>query len=139
MQPDALGPVNPDERVEVSLTLRSRRPLSELEARLDRPMTREEYAANYGADPSDIARVEAFAQQHKLDVVEASQPRRTVRLAGRSADMSVAFGVSMQRMRLDDGTEYRATDREVQVPSELSGVVEGVFGLDTRPIARPRE
>jgi kumamolisin len=139
MQPDALGPVNPDERVEVSLTLRSRRPLSELEARLDRPMTREEYAANYGADPDDIARVEAFAHQHRLDVVEASQPRRTVRLAGRTADMSTAFGVSLQRMRLDDGTEYRATDREVQVPSELSGVVEGIFGLDTRPIARPRE
>ena len=139
MQPDALGPVNPDERVEVSLTLRSRRPLSELEARLDRPMTREEYAANYGADPDDIARVEAFAHQHRLDVVEASQPRRTVRLAGRTADMSTAFGVSLQRMRLDDGAEYRATDRAVQVPSELSGAVEGIFGLDTRPIARPRE
>jgi kumamolisin len=139
MQPDALGPVNPDERVEVSLTLRSRRPLSELEARLDRPMTREEYAASYGADPADISRVEAFAHQHGLQVVEASQARRTVRLAGSAAQMSAAFGVSMQRMRLDDGTEYRATDREVQVPGELSGVVEGVFGLDTRPIARPRE
>jgi kumamolisin len=139
MQPDALGPVNPDERVEVSLMLRSRRPVSDLEARLDRPMTREEFAASYGADPNDISRVEAFAQAHKLEVVEASQPRRTVRLAGRAADMSAAFAVSLQRMRLDDGTEYQSTDREVQVPSELSGAVEGIFGLDTRPIARPRE
>ena len=139
MQPDALGPVNPDERVEVSLTLKPRRPLSELESRLDHPMSREEFAANYGADPNDITRVESFAHDHSLDVVEASQPRRTVRLAGRAADMSAAFGVSLQRMRLDDGTEARAPDQEVQVPGALSGSVEGVFGLDTRPIARPRE
>jgi kumamolisin len=136
MQADALGPVDPDERVEVSLTLRPRRPLAELESRLGQPMSREEYAAAYGADPADIARVEAFAGAHQLDVLEASQPRRTVRLGGRAADMGAAFGVELVRRKLEDGTEYRATDSEVHVPDELSGVVEGVFGLDTRPVAR---
>jgi kumamolisin len=138
MQADALGPVDPDERVEASLTLRPRHPLSELEARLDRPMSREEFAAAYGADPDDLGRVENFARAHGLDVIEASQPRRTVRVGGRAADMEAAFGVKLVRQRLDDGTEYHAPDAPVQVPDELGGAVEGIFGLDTRPVARRR-
>ena len=138
MQADALGPVDPDERVEVSLTLRPRHPLSELEARLGQPMSREEYAAEYGASPEDIQRVEAFASSHGLEVLEASEPRRTVKLGGRAADMEAAFDVSLVRNRLSDGTEYRAPDKPVQIPSELTGVVEGVFGLDTHPVARRR-
>ena len=133
--PDALGPADPDERVEVSVIVKPRRPLGELQVGAQ-PMSREEFAASYGADPNDLARVEDFARRHGLDVVEASQPRRTVVVAGRSADVAAAFGVSLLRQRSDDGSEYRAPDREVQVPDELQGVVEGVFGLDTRPIAR---
>jgi kumamolisin len=135
MSSDAPEPADPDERVEVSVILRPRRPLGELQASAQ-PMSREEFAANYGADPNDLARVEDFARRHGLEVVQASQPRRTIVVAGRSADVAAAFGVSLVRQRLEDGTEYRAPDREVQIPTELQGIVEGVFGLDTRPIAR---
>ncbi|MBV8717086.1 MAG: hypothetical protein JO020_25515 [Chloroflexi bacterium] len=141
MQPppaNPIGPVDPDERVEVSLTLAPRHPFTELEARLDRPMSREEFAASYGADPSAIARVENFARSHQLEVVESSAARRTVRVAGRAADIGSAFGVNLVQQRLADGTEFRAPDREVEIPAELSGIVEGVFGLDTRPVARRR-
>jgi kumamolisin len=139
MQSDALGPVDPNERVEVSVIVKPRHPLGELEARLDKPMSREEFAASYGADPDDLANVERFAREHGLDVIESSQPRRTVRLGGRAADVAGAFGVSLQRRRLPDGTEFRAADGPVQIPSDLEGTVEGVFGLDTRPVASPRE
>ena len=54
------------------------------------------------------------------------------------ADMEAAFGVSLVRNRLPDGTEYRAPNAPVQIPNDLSGVVEGVFGLDTHPVARRR-
>ena len=57
--------------------LRPRRPLEELASRAE-PLSREEFAANYGADPGDMDKIEAFAQQHRLKVVEASQPRRTL-------------------------------------------------------------
>jgi kumamolisin len=139
VQSDALGPVDPDERVEVSLMIRPRHPLSELEARLDKPMTREEFASSYGADADDLASVEHFAHEHGLEVIESSQPRRTVLLGGRAADVASAFGVALQRRRHTDGTEFRAPDGPVQVPAELQGIVEGVFGLDTRPVASPRE
>jgi len=132
---DALGPVDPDERVEVSVILKPPRPLAELEARLDRPMSREEFAAAYGADPASLAAVATFAHKHRLRVVESSAPRRTVRLAGPAADMSAAFGVNLLRYRAADGNEYRAPDGQVRLPPELEPIVEGVFGLDTRPIA----
>jgi kumamolisin len=138
MQADALGPVDPDERVEVSIMLKPRRPLAELEARLNHPMTREEFAAEYGADPQDVARVQEFARQHSLEVIESSQPRRTVRVAGRAEDVGRAFGVSLVRQRDQDGTEFRAPDGTVQLPDELKEAVEGIFGLDTRPVAQPR-
>jgi kumamolisin len=121
------------------LTLAPRRPLSELETRLGQPMSREEYAAAYGADPTAMSTVEAFARSHGLDVIEASAPRRTIRLGGRADEVAAAFGVTLVRQRLADGTEFRAPDGEVKMPPELSGIVEGVFGLDTRPVARRRE
>jgi kumamolisin len=131
--------VDPDERVEVSLMLRPRHSLQELDARPEQqPLSREEFAARYGADPSDIQTVEDFARANNLSVIEASQPRRTVRLAGRAADISHAFGVNLHYETLQDGTQARVPDRADAVPKELSGIVQGVFGLDTRPVARHR-
>jgi kumamolisin len=128
-------PVDPTERVEVTLILRPRRPLPELAAQA---ISREEFAAEYGADPSDVARVKEFAAAHHLAVVETSVARRTVRLAGRAADISLAFGVRLHRQQLADGTSVRVPDHEVSTPRELQGVVSGIFGLDTRPVARRR-
>jgi kumamolisin len=126
---------DPNERLEVSLILRPRHPLAELEARLGQPMSPEEFAATYGANPEDIMQVEEFARSHGLEVVEASQPRRTVRLAGKASDLATIFGVSLQRQRLDDGSFARVASGAPVLPKELSDAVEGVFGLDTRPIA----
>jgi kumamolisin len=131
------APVDPNERIEVSVTVRPRRPLEELEARLNQPaaepLSREDYAASFAAEPADVAKVEAFARQHSLQVVESSAARRTVRLAGTAADISSAFGVQL----VQDG-QFRGYTGEVQIPAELQGIVESVFGLDNHPVARSR-
>jgi kumamolisin len=136
------APVDPNERIEVSVMVRPRRPLDELDARLNQPgaavLSREEFAATYGADPADVAKVEAFARQHGLEVVESSPARRTVRLAGTAADISSVFGVEFFQDTASDGGTFRGYTGSVQIPPELQGIVEGVFGLDTHPIARPR-
>jgi kumamolisin len=130
-------PVDPNEHIEVSVMVKPRRPLDELEARLSQPgaapLSREEYAASYAAEPADVAKVEAFARQHSLQVVESSAARRTVRLAGTAADISSAFGVQL----VQDG-QFRGYTGEVQIPAELQGIVESVFGLDNHPVARSR-
>jgi kumamolisin len=131
------APVDPNERIEISVMVRPRRPLEELEARLNQPgaavLSREEFAASYGADPADVAKVEAFAGQHNLDVVESSPARRTVRLAGTTTDISAVLHVQF----FQDG-RFRGYSGDVQIPPELQGIVENVFGLDSHPVARHR-
>ena len=87
-----VGPANPDERLEVSVRLRSRagkKPALTAEA-LAQPLerrkllTRDELEKQHGADPASIRQIEAFAREHGLSVVEASPARRTVVLAGTS-------------------------------------------------------
>jgi kumamolisin len=128
--------------VEVSVVLRPRQPLGDLEARLAQPdfapLSREAFAASYGADPAAIDRVHAFAAQHGLHVEEASAARRTVRLSGAAADVGAAFGVTLNDVIEADGRHYHVPDREPTLPSDLQAEVEAVLGLDSRPVARRR-
>jgi kumamolisin len=101
-----------------------------------RHMTHEEFAAAYGADPKDLAAIEAFAQTHGLTVTEVSSAKRSVVLAGTVAAFSEAFGVSLETYEYWGGT-YRGRVGAVHVPAELAGIVQGVFGLDDRPQAKP--
>jgi hypothetical protein len=110
-------PVDPHEPVTVTLLLR-RRSGAQLpnlaEARDSRrgPMSREEFAANYGADPSDVATIRAFAAAHHLEVMQVNLPGRTVSLAGTAAAMSDAFGVELRRYSHPGGT-YRGREGEI--------------------------
>jgi kumamolisin len=138
--------VDPEQRVEVSLLIRPRRPLGELTAALDHApasqlqpiLSREAFAASFGADPADLARVRRFADARQLEVVQSDAARRTVVLAGPASAVGPAFGIRLLVHRAADGKEYRIPSAEPRIPTELDGIVEGVFGLDTRPIARRR-
>jgi kumamolisin len=135
---EALGPVDPNQQIEVSVVVRARQSLDALNARLDRPMSREEFAASYAANSTDLGTVADFASEHHLTVIESNSARRTVRLRGRAEDLARAFGVVLERYRGPDRREYRAPTGDVQLPRPLREVVQGVFGLDTRPVARRR-
>ena len=99
-------------------------------------LTREQYSAANGADPADLAKVEAFARAHGLVVVESSAARRSVFLAGTAAQFAAAFGTKIDHFEHDGGT-YRGRTGTLTVPADLADVVEGVFGIDNRPAARP--
>jgi kumamolisin len=135
---ELLGPVDSNERIEVSVLVRPRHPLDDIDARLSRAqpyLSREEFAATYGADARDMARLVDFARQHGLEVVESSPARRTIRLSGRPASIEEAFGVALERYRLPDGTTFQTYTGPILVPTDLHGIVQAVFGLDTRPVA----
>ena len=100
------------EVIRISLVLRPRTPFDELKSRKElgatRPanrqyLSREEFAARYGADPADVAKVEAFARDHNLTVTEVSLPRRTVVLSGTIANLSAAFGVKLVKYEHPEG------------------------------------
>ena len=139
-----VGPANPDETVEVTIRLRSRagkKPMVSAEA-FTTPIakrtifSRKEFEQRHGADPASIARVEAFAREHKLTVKEKSPGRRTVILSGTVAALNQAFGVQLKEYQ-HPGGRYRGRTGAIHIPAELQDVIEGVFGLDNRPQAKP--
>ena len=139
-----VGPANPNETVDATIRLRSRagkKPIIDPEE-FTKPIekrklySREQFAQEHGANPADIARVEKFAQEYNLKVKEKSAPRRTVILSGTVSAMNKAFGVELKRYD-HPGGEYRGRTGQIHLPADLHEVVEGVFGLDNRPQAKP--
>ena len=97
-----IGAADPRERVSVTLLLRRRGADADLAAAIERrasrhgaPLTRETFAQAHGADPADVAKVEAFAHEHHLDVVDLKLAERRIVLSGTVGDLSGAFGVSL--------------------------------------------
>ncbi|MFY9949348.1 MAG: S53 family peptidase [Candidatus Sulfotelmatobacter sp.] len=129
-----IGPANPSENVDVTIRLRPRSPIKPTEQRSI--VSRKEFEQRHGADPKSIALVESFARAHKLLVKEKSAARRTVILSGPVAAMNQAFGVELNEYEHPGGT-YRGRTGAIHLPAELHDVVEGVFGLDNRPQAKP--
>jgi len=137
-----MGPVDPNERIEVSVYLRdpsASNPAGDINAHAQQPgpwMTREEYIASHSASPADLAKVEAFAREHNLTVVETDPAARKVVLAGTAAQMMAAFSTQLQRYEYQ-GKTFRGRTSYLHIPSELDQIIVGVFGLDDRPQAQP--
>jgi len=139
-----IGPANPNEQVDVTIRLRSRagkKPIVTADA-FTKPiqkrtiLSRKDFEQHHGADPDSIAKVEAFAREHKLTVKEKSAARRTVILSGPVSAMNQAFGVELKEYQHPNG-RYRGRTGAIHIPTELQDVIEGVFGLDNRPQAKP--
>jgi kumamolisin len=143
-----VGKIDPEQRIEVTVKLRAQakppadraQRLMQLGAQLPEErkyVSREEFAAQHGADPKDLEAVAQFAHDHGLTVVDSSIPERFVRLSGRIRDLQAAFGVAkLQRYKTKDST-FRGRTGPLYVPKELADKVVGVFGLDNRPVAKP--
>jgi kumamolisin len=139
-----IGPANPKEKVEVTIRLRSRagkKPIVNA-AEFTKPiekrtvLSRKEFEQRHGAAPESIARIESFAREHKLTVKEKSAARRTVILSGTVSAVNQAFGVELKQYE-HAGGKYRGRTGAIQLPADLNDIVEGVFGLDNRPQAKP--
>jgi hypothetical protein len=98
-------------------------------------LSREKFAATYGAAPEDLQRVADFARKSGLRVVESDAARRTVVLAGTVDQFSRAFAVELGVYETPEET-YRGREGFIHLPQDLVPIVEGVFGLDNRRMAR---
>jgi kumamolisin len=137
-----VGPVDPNEEVEVTLYLRApsssnlAKTINEQVQHESRHLSREEYRASHSADPDDVAKVVKFAREHDLTIVETDPVGRKIALAGTAAAMSAAFATELQRYEHPGGT-YRGRTGPLHIPNELDQIIVGIFGLDDRPQARP--
>ena len=98
--------------------------------------TREDFAVMHGADPADIALIEAFAHEYSLTVTERSAARRSVVLTGTIENLQKAFGTTLAHYETPTGP-YRGRTGSITVPADLQDVVTAVLGLDNRPVAKP--
>ncbi len=141
-----IGAVNPEEQLQVTVVLKPKASREEtqkaIRALASQPLaerkhlTREQFAAERGAQPADIEKVEEFAHEYGLSVVSADAARRAVVLAGTAAAFAQAFQVHLNRYEHNGGT-FRGRTGVIQIPSELSEIVSAVMGLDNRPQAKP--
>ena len=134
------GSCNPNEVMQVTLILRPRasgrkQPSLEKLVASGQRITREEYAARYGADAADVQQVEAFAAAYGLAVAGVDLAARSVILTGRCADFAKAFQVELATYAYASGS-YRGRTGVVNIPAELSKIVRSVHGLDNRPQAQ---
>src|SRR5262249_44033550 len=132
-----IGPVDPHENIEISVYLRDPAASTAQTQQPGQRLSRAEYRNIHQADPNDIAKVEAFAHQHHLTVVEKDPVMRKIVLAGTAAAMSQAFATELHNYEIPQGT-FRGRTGHLHVPSELEPIIDGIFGLDDRPQAQPR-
>jgi kumamolisin len=131
-----LGHADPHEWCEITVKLRRQTPLPEPQPG-KAVLTRAEAAEKHGASAADIEAVAKSLTGYGLTVLAKDQSTRSVKLSGPVERMEAVFKTHLFRVRHDNHL-YRGRVGELSVPEELQGIVEGVFGLDTRPMIRPR-
>lgn len=138
--------LDPKERFEITIRVRARRTWAgtrEFDSFCQEPLThrryisRQDFASQYGADPTDFQRLERFAVDHDLEVVSRHLGQRTLRLSGTVRAMENAFSVKLESAALGDAI-YRHRSGAIRVSADVAPLIEGVFGLDNRPAVRPR-
>jgi kumamolisin len=141
-----VGRADPNEIISVSISVRRRSdspPLPDqnhwatMSPGQRKFISRQDFAARYGAAQADIDRVVKFARNHGLAVVETSIPKRTVVVSGKIQQMNRAFAVDLGQYE-SAAQKYRGREGHVHLPKDVADVVDGVFGLDNRQVVKPR-
>jgi kumamolisin len=82
--------VNPSEHIEVTLDLRGPE-LPGADTLPKKAMTRDQFAAKYGADKRDADRIAKVLKNFGLKIEQTSLLTRSMRVSGSAADMERAF------------------------------------------------
>jgi kumamolisin len=140
---ERIGAVDQDKPIEVTVYLRPSGSLDWVDQETGqapaerRTMSREELAEATGASDDDIAAVRSFAGEHGLEVTAVDQGRRAMTLRGTVQAVANAFGAQgLQLFEHPTEGKYRGRSGSLTVPTQLGGVITGVFGIDERPQAR---
>lgn len=139
-------------RAEIALTLLLRenprgpslaRTLALLEAQpqlLRRHLDTRQLAGEHGYSDEDFARVARWAQDFGFRISMVDPATRRVTLHGEATRLGTAFGVALEHFAGPgpggSSAPYRGHLGEIRAPEAVAGALQGVFGLDDRPIAR---
>ncbi|MCU1320761.1 MAG: Sedolisin [Acidobacteriaceae bacterium] len=138
LQPGAQKPLSASAKITVSVMVRRKKPLTAANCIGKVRLTRAQFRQSHCADPAAVKLVQAFAKEFGLTPTPtAARPEQCIlQLTGTAAAMQKAFGITLTQQTAG-GVTYRTREGAIQIPAELSGVVEAVLGLDNRPQAVP--
>jgi kumamolisin len=127
----------PDERVEVTLTLKGPA-LPGADEFPAKSLTLQELEANYGASEEDVAKVVAVLEKFGLSVPQTSLATRSLRVVGTAKQMEKAFRPGLGIYKDAAGREYRDREGSYAIPKSLENTVTAVIGFGQRAVARRR-
>jgi kumamolisin len=130
-----IGPVDPKEKIDVTLGLVGPKMPGAAEYS-GQTLTPEELAEKFGAKKSDADKVAKVLKKFGLKVDEVLLGTQSMRVSGTAAALEAAFKPHLAMMRSPAQGEYRGRRGPLYIPVELKGLVDGVFGLDERKMAR---
>ena len=134
-----VGKVDPKQQLEITVLLRPRKNVDSARQAMRlgyqlpvhrKYLTRRQLAEAHGADPRDVAQLDAFAHAHGLTITLTHLERRTVRLAGSVAALTSAFRPNLKNYRLGSRVFHGRTG-PLSVPKPLGKIVQGIFGFAT--------
>jgi kumamolisin len=128
---------DPDSRLEVTISLRGPK-LPDANNMPAASMSHQEFESKYSARAEDAEKVASVLQKYQLKVEEISLPARSMRVSGTVAGMEAAFQPNLGIYRSKEQGDYRGREGKIKIPTELGGIVTGVFGLDERRVVRQR-
>ena len=138
----AATPLDPSQVITVTVLLRRRAEIPAELINTTATVSTEELGQRYGADPADATHVADVLGRYGLTVTEFQIASRRLKVSGMVAAMMAAFGTTLTEVTSEhpDGSgsvTHRYRTGGLSVPAELSGIIVGVLGLDTRPQASP--
>ncbi len=94
-------------------------------------LTPAQYAATYGPDPSEVARVSATLRSEGLTVGSPDPGSTLLPVRGSASVVSAALGTPLVLVQAPGDTDHAIVNTaSPQVPAALGGAVTGVIGLD---------
>jgi subtilase family serine protease len=98
-------------------------------------LTPEQYAARFGMNPTDLAKVSAWLAAHGFQNISVSRSRTSIQFDGTAGQVMVALHAPIHRFALHGKTHYANTAAPL-LPSAFAGMVAGITSLnDFRPRA----
>jgi hypothetical protein len=138
-------PADTPMQIAVSLPLRNRAELAEMNRRLYNPadplfgkyLTPQQFEERFGATQADYDAVVAFLRSRGLVVSNNATGRNLILASGSTAKIQAALAVKINKYKLPHGAEAYANAGEPIVPSEIASKIIGVIGLDNLATRHP--
>ena len=92
-------------------------------------LRKKEFDSLFGPTSGQLGLITQFLSQSGMHIIQGPGPL-LIPATGTTAQVETAFHTTLNNYRLPDGNTFFANGTNIQIPMNLQGIVEGVFGLN---------